>query len=142
MKEITSLGVSPSPEACGITVDDGLAGRRARMATNFPLPVQSVRTTLCPPSPRHARKHAVLPYQRVKERGPDMEKDGREEQKCENRVGAAQEGIKLVIVRHNLRQMDWSPENDRIATSRKYRPTDQGHGNQQGVEKVAGSLKR
>jgi hypothetical protein len=29
MKEITSLGVSPSPEACGITVDDGLAGRRA-----------------------------------------------------------------------------------------------------------------
>jgi|SRR5580658_5903717 hypothetical protein len=96
MKEITSLGVSPSPEACGITVDDGLAGRRARMATNFPLPVQSVRTTLCPPSPRHARKHAVLPYQRVKERGPDMEKDGREEQKCENRVGATQEGIKLL----------------------------------------------
>jgi hypothetical protein len=44
MKEITSLGVSPSPEACGITVDDGLAGRRARMATNFPLPVQSGRT--------------------------------------------------------------------------------------------------
>jgi hypothetical protein len=33
MKEITRLGVSPSPEACGITVDDGgksgLAGRRA-----------------------------------------------------------------------------------------------------------------
>jgi hypothetical protein len=23
MKEITRLGVSPSPEACGITVDDG-----------------------------------------------------------------------------------------------------------------------
>jgi hypothetical protein len=65
---------------------------------------------LCPPSPRHARKHAILPYQRVKERGPDMEKDGREEQKCENRVGAAQEGIKLVVVRHNLRQMDWYRE--------------------------------
>jgi hypothetical protein len=92
------------------------------------------------PSPRHARKHVVLPYECVKQRRPDMEKDGREEQKCENRVGAAQEGIKLVIVRHNLRQMDRSTENDRIATSRKHRPTDQGHGDQQDVEKVVGSL--
>jgi hypothetical protein len=92
------------------------------------------------PSPRHARKHAVPPYQRVKERGRDMEKDGREEQKCENRVGAAQEGIKLVIMRHNLRQMDRSTENDRIATSRKHRPTDHGHDDQQGVEKVVGCL--
>jgi hypothetical protein len=40
------------------------------------------------PSPRHARKHAVPPYQRVKERGRDMEKDGCEEQKCENRVSS------------------------------------------------------
>jgi hypothetical protein len=45
------------------------------------------------------------------------------------RVGAAQEGIEQVIVRHNLRQMDRSTEDDRIA-----------HGDQQGVEKVVGSL--
>jgi hypothetical protein len=49
-----------------------------------------VTLTIAPP----CSEHAVLPYQRVKERGPDMEKDGREEQKCEDRVGVAQEGIK------------------------------------------------
>ncbi len=50
------------------------------------------------PSARHARKHVVPPYQRVKERGRNMKQDGRVEQKCENRMGAAQEGVKCGLI--------------------------------------------
>src|ERR1700722_4364625 len=82
----------------------------------------------------HARKNAIASDQAMKKRRSKMRKEGREQRKSKDSVRRPKDRVQTNVLRHDRRQvhrpekMNWKP------ASRKHRPADQGHGEQQHIE--------